>query len=312
MQWKRLAHSVILITLFLAGLAAGALLLPSAWAQSDGVLPASPDQTMVGQEVLALAKVITYQGRLLEPSTGRAKADGDYAMTFRIYGVAAGGTANWTEVQNVVQTGGSFSAQLGATTPFPGNLFDGRTLYLGVQVGSDAEATPRTRITPVAYALFADNADRLDFKDSTAFANASHAHDGGAITTGAVPEARIDGALARDGEVMNIVVTASGPGSGLSADDVDGYDGIDLYKGFEGVQYTATLAPGASITPVTFGWSPNQAMIWVARPVSINARLFLRTEVERDSDGNLAYWLTVTNVGTIATEFNLVYYGFYR
>jgi len=49
-----------------------------------------------------------------------------------------------------------------------------------------------------------------------------HVHSGADITTGTVAEARIDGALARDSEVMGIVLGADGPGSGLDADTLDG------------------------------------------------------------------------------------------
>jgi hypothetical protein len=62
----------------------------------------------------------------------------------------------------------------------------------------------------------------LDGLDSTAFASASHTHSGDDITSGTVAEARIAAALARDSEVVDIVLAADGTGSGLDADLLDG------------------------------------------------------------------------------------------
>ncbi len=65
------------------------------------------------------------------------------------------------------------------------------------------------------------DADLLDGSSSAAFADASHAHSGADIT-GNVGEARIDALLARDAEVVGIVLAADGTGSGLDADLLDG------------------------------------------------------------------------------------------
>ncbi len=68
----------------------------------------------------------------------------------------------------------------------------------------------------------AQNADTLDSRDSDSFANATHAHSGEDITSGTVAEARIDGTVARDGEVMPIVKANDGAGSEVDADTIDG------------------------------------------------------------------------------------------
>ena len=68
----------------------------------------------------------------------------------------------------------------------------------------------------------AANADQLDGRDSTSFANATHAHTGTDITSGAVPEARIDTLVTRDSEVMPIVKSNDGANSGVDADTLDG------------------------------------------------------------------------------------------
>ena len=120
-------------------------------------------------QIAAVAPLLSYQGRLLEPTNGQPKPDGAYSFTFRIYDVATGGTALWTETKSINVTNGLFTTLLGDTTTFPANLFNGQNLWLGITIASDPEATPRQRLAPVAYAMYADNADRLDGLDSSDF-----------------------------------------------------------------------------------------------------------------------------------------------
>jgi hypothetical protein len=64
------------------------------------------------------------------------------------------------------------------------SAFDGGARYLeiGVRPGDSTGAhivlTPRRHITPTPYASFAHNADRLDGRDSSSYASATHDHDG--------------------------------------------------------------------------------------------------------------------------------------
>ncbi len=79
----------------------------------------------------------------------------------------------------------------------------------------------------------AQNAETLDGKDSSEFANATHAHSGADITTGTVAEGRIDQTVTRDGEVMSIAKSSDGPGSGLDADQLDNKDSTAFGIGTE-------------------------------------------------------------------------------
>ena len=72
------------------------------------------------------------------------------------------------------------------------------------------------------------NADRVDGYHASSFASAAHSHDGGDITSGTVGEPRIDGAVARDAEVLPLVLASDGSGSTLDADTVDGLDSSQL------------------------------------------------------------------------------------
>jgi len=72
------------------------------------------------------------------------------------------------------------------------------------------------------------NADRLDDREASSFADATHQHTGTDITSGTVAEARIDAAIARDGEVVPTVEGNDGSGSGLDADLLDGKDSSEF------------------------------------------------------------------------------------
>jgi hypothetical protein len=104
----------------------------------------------------AVPSTLTQQGRLLD-SAG-APATGSVQITFTVYDTASGGTSLWTETQNITLDDGYFSARLGETTAIGANVFDGSTRYLGVQVGTDAEMTPRQSLVSVPYAIMANNA----------------------------------------------------------------------------------------------------------------------------------------------------------
>ncbi len=113
-------------------------------------------------------QLLNYQGVLIDPDSGE-RLNGTYAMTFSIYAEEAGGTALWTETQNVIAQNGLFNVLLGSVTDIPFDLFDGSARYLGVKVGDDAEMTPRKQLVSVVYAFKANNADRLAGKDTSDF-----------------------------------------------------------------------------------------------------------------------------------------------
>lgn len=88
----------------------------------------------------------------LKNNNGQPATDGNYALTFKLYTAAAGGTAIWTETQPAVQiTGGVYSAVLGSVSPLT-PAFD-VPYWLGVTIGSGTELQPRTALTAAPYAL---------------------------------------------------------------------------------------------------------------------------------------------------------------
>ncbi len=94
--------------------------------------------------------VMSVQGRLLSAGT---PVTGPQNLTFRLYLVQAGGSPIWTETQTgVAVADGIYDVQLGETTSLVGLDFS-RPLYLGVQVGSASELSPRTLLGSVPAAM---------------------------------------------------------------------------------------------------------------------------------------------------------------
>jgi hypothetical protein len=99
---------------------------------------------------------------------------------------------------------------------------DDTALSLSVQAG---EAPMRVNTATKVVNL---NADRVDDREASSFANATHTHSGANITSGTVADARIASTIARDNEVMPRVLASDGTGSGLDADKLDGKDSSEL------------------------------------------------------------------------------------
>ena len=186
----------------------------------------------------ARAELLQYQARLTDPATG-TPLHGLLSMTFRLYDAPEDGTVLWGESKDVEVMGGLLSTLLGDSVALPRDLFNGRDLWLGVQAGSDDEATPRQRIVPVAYALFAANAGKsqtLDGLGPADFAPAYHEHQATEITTGWLEDAVIPEFIARISDIMPYVLQEDGTDSLLEADFLDGLDSTDF------VQVSALLA----------------------------------------------------------------------
>jgi len=103
--------------------------------------------------------LIAYQGRLTD-SQGTPR-EGSYSVTFRIYNAESGGVLRWQETHsNVTVRSGIFDILLGSVSPI--NLPFNEQYYLAIQVGSDAEMTPRQQIASVGYAYKAEKAEQAD------------------------------------------------------------------------------------------------------------------------------------------------------
>ncbi len=97
---------------------------------------------------------VSYQGRLADAG-GNPVANQNVNITFRIYEQSSSGTAIWTQNGTVAtDANGLFTTLLNVDPPLKaGGVEAINNLWLGVQVGSDAEMTPRQRLTGAPYAF---------------------------------------------------------------------------------------------------------------------------------------------------------------
>jgi hypothetical protein len=104
----------------------------------------------------AIPGVVSYQAYLT--NAGGRPINGSTDVTFRLYNMPTGGTELWTEAHagsgNAIPvSNGLFNVYLGSLTPIPPTVWANSTLYLGVQVGTDAEMSPREVIGAVPAAM---------------------------------------------------------------------------------------------------------------------------------------------------------------
>ncbi len=141
--------------LFLIGLLAVLLGIALTASLSRAQGPDTPTPTPGGEVVVegvgpmaAVGAKIPIQGRLTDRS-GNPVADGNYNITASIYNVSSGGTALCSDADTVSVSNGLFTMNINHCDS---DDINGRQLYLGIKVGTDAEMTPRQAIYPVPYA----------------------------------------------------------------------------------------------------------------------------------------------------------------
>jgi hypothetical protein len=124
-----LSNMILVITIF------SGLFVYRAVAAPDNT-PATPNMSM---------DVLSYQGTLVDNSGNPVTGDQD--MTFRIYNHATDPTPLWEEAHTganaVPVQNGLFNVMLGSLNPIPDSVWDEAELYLGIQIGTEGEMTPR-------------------------------------------------------------------------------------------------------------------------------------------------------------------------
>jgi len=95
--------------------------------------------------------LVNYQGVLLD---GAGKpVTSQVSVQFTIYDDSVGGDSKWAETRTVSSdSSGCFSIVLGEVAAISDTVFRARDRWLGTQVGTDPEMTPRERITAAPYA----------------------------------------------------------------------------------------------------------------------------------------------------------------
>ena len=105
-----------------------------------------------------IPRLISYQG-VLTDQQGAFIPDGTHSLTLKIYDVLAGGSAIYTETQNISISKGLFNINIGAINPIPFTINFDKPYFLGVSVDFGAEMAPRTILTSVPYSLRAERAN---------------------------------------------------------------------------------------------------------------------------------------------------------
>lgn len=129
-------------------MAAVLLLLAAGLSQAQGPQPPEAGRADGAGPEAAVDNIIPIQGYLTDGAGN--PLNGNYSITASIYDVSSGGTALCSDTETVAVSNGLFTMDVDNCTS---DDVDGRQLYLGIQVGSDAEMTPRRPIYPVPYAM---------------------------------------------------------------------------------------------------------------------------------------------------------------
>jgi len=105
-----------------------------------------------------IPRTLSYQG-VLTNAAGKPRPNPSYQFTFRLYDVATGGTALWTEEKTLPVTNGLFATALGDQVAFGAAVKFDRQYWLGIQVGNEPELAPRIALTSVGYSMNSLRAD---------------------------------------------------------------------------------------------------------------------------------------------------------
>jgi hypothetical protein len=173
------------------------------WANSVGAIPFLSTDTDQSAIMNTSSSTIAYQGYLVD-SVGNPVNE-PVNITFRLYNVASGGTALWSETQTVTIADGLFSVLLGSQSPISRNLMAANNnLWLGLTVGTDQEMTPREKIASAPFAILSDVADGSITQNHLA----NNAVTGtkildGSVTNGKLANNAVNASKIADGSISN-------------------------------------------------------------------------------------------------------------
>ena len=106
----------------------------------------------------AVPRIINYQGKFTNQDD--TPLAGNYLVTFRFYDTSSEGKAVWEESHILTINNGIFNVLLGSLKPL--DIDFNKDMWLGIEVSSDGEMTPRIKLASSAYAINAQTIDTLD------------------------------------------------------------------------------------------------------------------------------------------------------
>jgi len=169
----------------------------------------------------ALPQSFSYQGYLKD--TNGLPVSTQVDITFRLYADAAeGAVALWSESQIVTPQNGIYSVRLGNTSPLPPLLFESDALYLGVQINSNAEMSPRQQILSVPFSFRTGTAETVSTNGVNTAAIADGAVTSAKLAAGSVTEQNIaTGSITADKLAANAVTSSSIAWHSITPDRLD-------------------------------------------------------------------------------------------
>ena len=163
-----------------------------------------------------IPKIISYQG-IFSDTAGKAKPDGEYNLTFRLYETSSEGSAVWSESKKIFIKKGLFSTNLGDQTPFGYNIKFDKPYWLSLQIESDAELPVRIRLTSSAYSISSANADTAEYAKQIKIDNGELVRSINGLKDNITLKGSGGTAVTANGDTITIATSGSGNGSGISA-----------------------------------------------------------------------------------------------
>jgi len=177
----------------------------------------------------AVPPSINHQGLLL--GADGLPRDGEVILGLAIWDQPVGGQRLWFEEHQLSLVDGYYRVTLGVLDQFE-DLFDGTPLYLGITVDhADEELSPRHPIESVPYALRAEVASAVDGPidvPSVAVNGRLVIAADGSWAGVPIEGGQGDGGYDTHQEVLDALVQVDGTGSGLDADQLDGFEAADF------------------------------------------------------------------------------------
>ena len=188
-------------------------------------------------------------------------------ITFTIYDASAGGNTVWSETQtSIAVEDGLFKVFLGSVTQLIDTVFNDTVRYLGIQVNSDPEISPRTRLVSMAYSYRTGTVDGASGGNITSKVNIGPNNDNsgtGAFVAGELDTASGDYSVVSGG-LFNV---ASGTKSVVSGGTLNKADSTYAVVGGgwanRAGHWNSTVGGGGFSKAE--GWSSTVAGGWVNR-----------------------------------------------